>query len=107
MGLVGASKIEHTMSNQIAKADDLMQLVSDIVKKIEDIDDDIILLVQAGLSGEVVEPAVRAYKENRDVINDFVRRFSLTASVIRQNAELTDEKQREAMDAIQSGDVVK
>lgn len=106
MGVVGARRIGQTSTSQIAKAEDLLSLVSDIVSKITEIDDDIRMLVQGGIEGETVDPMVASYKQNREVIDDFVRRFSLTASVVKQNAELTMEKQAEAIEAIQSGQII-
>jgi len=100
MGLIGAKKVSQTMNDQIRKADDLLELTQKIIDKIADVDAEIELLVKGGIQGETVERMSTAYMKNREVINDIVQRFSLTASVIRQNAELTQEKQQEALDAI-------
>lgn len=99
MAGISGVKLSQTTDSQITKADELMDLVRDIIRKIEEIDDSIESLVKGGIEGKAVDAMTATYSKNREVINDYVKRFSATASLLRENAELTKKKSAEAVDA--------
>ena len=103
MALVGAKKIGQTANNQINKAEELLELMQNIIDKISLVDEEIEHLVRGGIQGKSVENMSSAYIQNRESIDAIVQRLSLAASLVKQNAELSREKEQEAIDAIYRG----
>ena len=87
MAAIGGVKLTQNTSNQRAKAEALEQIVEDIVKKIEDIDEEIISLVRGGMEGTSVQTMANSYIKNREVINDYVKRFAATACVLDESSK--------------------
>lgn len=99
MSVISGQKISLTTDTQITRADELMDLVKDIIKKIEEIDTSIESLVKGGIEGKTVDAMTATYDNNRQVINEYVKKFSAAASLLRENAEVTKKKTQEAIEA--------
>lgn len=87
MAEIGSVKISQNTSDQMRKAEDLQSLVESIVSKIEEIDTEITNLVRGGLEGTSVQSMANSYIKNREVINDYVKRFAATACVLYDDAQ--------------------
>lgn len=86
MADIGGVKLTQNTGSQSAKAEALMQIVEDVVKKIEEIDTEITGLVRGGMEGTSVQTMANTYLGNREVINDYVKRFAATACVLDESA---------------------
>lgn len=71
---------------QSQKAQDLYDIVGSVVKKIEEIDAEIMTLVKGGMEGSSVAAMANTYLKNREVINDYVKRFAAIACLLDENA---------------------
>ena len=96
MGTVSGVKVTQNTGNQKAKAEALEALVQRIVNKIEEIDSEITSLVQGGLEGNSVQTMANTYIHNREVVNDYIKRFALTAEVLYDTADLMQKNEDEA-----------
>lgn len=86
MADIGGRKLTQNTGSQSAKAEALMNLVEEVVKKIEEIDEEITSLVRGGMEGTSVQTMANTYISNREVINDYVKRFAATACVLDEDA---------------------
>ena len=80
-------KLTQNTDNQSSKAAELERIVESIVKKIEEIDTEIMNLVRGGMEGSSVATMANTYIQNRNVINDYVKRFAATACVLDESAQ--------------------
>lgn len=80
-------KLTQNADNQSQKAEQLESIVKSIVSKMEEIDTEIKSLVQGGMEGSAVAAMAGTYIQNREVINDYVKRFAATACVLHENAQ--------------------
>lgn len=84
---------------QMEKAEQLLALAQGIANKIEEIDIEIENLVSGGLKGTAVKAMSQSYINNREVINDFIKRFATSACILYNGAEDTKNYQMQATDA--------
>lgn len=80
-------RLTQNVDDQSNKAMELENIVKSIVSKIEEIDTEIKSLVQGGMEGSSVATMAGTYIKNREVINDYVKRFAATACVLEENAQ--------------------
>ncbi len=87
MAEFGGVKLTQNTDSQSSKAAQLESIVESIVKKIEEIDTEIMNLVRGGMEGSSVATMANTYIQNRNVINDYVKRFAATACVLDESAQ--------------------
>lgn len=68
------------------KAGDLNELVGRIAQEVFEIDEQIRALALNGIKGSAMTKAVHTYNTNREVIDQFVKRFAATACVLSESA---------------------
>lgn len=79
-GIVQATESVNT------KATQLNELVERIAAEVLEIDEQIRTLATSGLKGSAMTTAVNTYNTNREVIDDFVKRFAATACALSESA---------------------
>lgn len=88
-----------------SKAIALYELVEDIKTEVLAIDTEIQTLALSGIKGSAMTTAVNTYVTNREVLDDFVKRFAATACVLNENAiahsNINDEAQTAASGGVQ------
>lgn len=87
MAVISGAKLTMDANSQSNKAYELEAIVDSIVSKIQEIDEEILTLVQGGMEGSAVETMSRTYIQNREVINDYVKRFASIACVLDDDAQ--------------------
>lgn len=85
-GSGNGSAIIQNAASVNAKASELNELVGRIAQEVFEIDEQIRVLAQNGLKGSAMTKAVHTYNTNREVIDQFVKRFAATACVLSENA---------------------
>lgn len=82
----GSGTVLMNANVQNTKAMELNNLMESIAEKIHQVDSQIEALVLNGIEGSSVEAMSKTYMENREVINNYVKRFATTACVLSANA---------------------
>ena len=87
MGQVIPASISQNATNQAQKAADLQALAERIAKLMSEVDTEIQTIGAGGLEGTSVTAMLKSYTDNREVISDFVKRFSAAAVAVDAGAE--------------------
>ena len=87
MAELGGVKLTQNTGKQSEKAEALELIVESIVSKIGEIDSEIVNLIRGGMEGASVQSMANTYIRNREVINDYVKRFASIACVLYDDAQ--------------------
>lgn len=80
------SNFTQNASNMNRKAIELHELVERIAQEVLDIDEQIQVLAAKGIKGSAMSQAMNTYVTNREVIDDFVKRFAATACALSDSS---------------------
>ncbi len=96
MAEIGGVKLMINTDVQSRKAEELEQLIETMVKKIEEIDEAIKMLVEDGIKGKPEESLLRSYRGNRETISKYIQELAGVANLLYEDAQAKRRREEQA-----------
>lgn len=86
MAEFGGVRLVQNADSQMQKAEVLESIISNMVKKITEIDEEINIIIRGGITSDAVKDMLKTYLNNREAINDFIVRCSGIANALYESS---------------------
>lgn len=103
MAEFGGVRLVQNAESQMQKAEALEKIVTDMVNKITEIDEEITVIIRGGITSESVREMLKTYLKNREVISGFVKQCAMTANVLYESADALKRNEERASIAAGGG----